>query len=219
MKNSIGIIAFIIVVLLAVAYLFLGSREEGIQRPTRIAKRVKIEVPPPAIIPDITESTESFEQKEKKKSSIDSSINEPKKEEVIPKIEDNRFQEEKKPVKKPDEKEVKQATQKQIISSRTPQMLVAPLPESNTETLWVVNIVSLRSRSDAKNLIDKLKSDSYNAYLTEFDKDNTRWYRVRVGFFSEKQKAEKMGQDISNSYRLGNYWVVKPSKKEILANR
>ena len=219
MKNSIGIIAFIIVVLLAVAYLFLGGGEEGIQRPTRIAKRVKIEVPPPAIIPDITESTESFEQKEKKSLIVDSPINEPKQEAVIPKIEDNTFQVEERPAKEPVKREEKQAPQEKIISSRTPQMLVTSVPESNTETLWVVNIVSLRSRSDAKNLIDKLKSDSYNAYLTEFDKDNTRWYRIRVGFFSEKQKAEKMGQDISNSYRLGNYWVVKPSKKEILANR
>lgn len=219
MKNSIGVIVFILVVAVAVAYLFLGGGEEDIQRPTRIAKRVKIEVPPPAIIPDKTESTEPFGQKEKERSFFDSSMNEPKQEVVIPKIKDNTFQVEEKPVKKPVKREEKQAPQEQIISSKTPQMLVTSMPESNTETPWVVNIVSLRSRSDAKNFTDKLKSDSYNAYLTEFDKDNTRWYRVRVGFFSEKQKAEKVGQDISSTYIFKNYWVVKPSKKEILANR
>ena len=219
MKNSIGVIVFIFVVLLAVTYLFLGGGEEDTQRPTRVAKRVKIDVPPPTIIPDITESTESFGQEEKQNSIVDTSINEPNQKVVIPKIVDNTFQVVEAPVKTPVKREEKQYPQEHIVSSRTPQMLVTSKPESDTEALWAVNVVSLRSKSDAKNLTDKLKSDAYNAYLTEFDKDNTHWYRVRVGFFSEKQKAEKVGQDISSTYIFKNYWVVKPSKKEILANR
>ncbi len=97
-------------------------------------------------------------------------------------------------------------------------MLETSASKNKAETLWVVNVVSERSINDANNIIDKLKGDSYKVYITEFDKNTTRWYRVRVGFFAEKKKAEKVGQDISNKYRLDNYWIVKPSKKEILAN-
>jgi cell division septation protein DedD len=221
MKNSIGVIVFIFVVLLAAAYLFLGGGEEDIQRPTRIAKRVKIDVPPPTIInPDDTKSSGSFLMKKNEELIIEESINDPQPEVVFQKIEDNTFQVEDTPVKDPVKRAEKMApTQKQIIASKTPKMLVTTAPKNKAETFWVVNVVSVRSRNDANNFIDKLKGDSYNVYLTTFDKDSTHWYRVRVGFFAEKQKAEKVGQDISNRYRLDNYWIVKPSKKEISANR
>lgn len=99
------------------------------------------------------------------------------------------------------------------------KMIAASNPESKTKKLWAVNIVSVRSKSDANNFIDKMKNGSYKAYITEFDKDSTHWYRVRIGFFPDKQKAEIAGQDILKRYSFKNYWVVKPSKKEILANR
>ncbi len=221
MKNSIGVIVFILVVAVAVAYLFLEGGEDNIQGPTRIVKRVKIDVPPPTIInPDETESSESFVMEENEELIIEESINDPKPNVVFQKNVDNIFQVEDKPVKEPVKRVEKQAPpQKQIIASKTPQMLITSAPKNKAETLWVVNVVSVRSRNDANNFIDKLKGDHYNAYLTTFDKDTTHWYRVRVGFFAEKQKAEKVGQDISNRYRLDNYWIVKPSKKEILANR
>ena len=99
------------------------------------------------------------------------------------------------------------------------KMLAASNPESKMKNLWAVNVVSVRSKSDASNFIDRLKNGSYNAYITEFDKDNTHWFRVRIGFFPGKQKAEIAGQDILKRYSFKNYWVVKPAKKEILANR
>ena len=99
------------------------------------------------------------------------------------------------------------------------KMLAASNPESKTKNLWAVNVVSVRSKSDARNFIDKLKSGDYNAYITEFDKDNTHWYRVRIGFFPDQKKAEIADQDISKKYLFENSWVVKPSRKEILANK
>ena len=78
--------------------------------------------------------------------------------------------------------------------------LVASNPGSKAEDLWAVNVVSVRSKSDASNFIDKLKSGAYNTYLTEFDKDSTHWYRVRIGFFPDKQKAEIAGQDMLKRY-------------------
>ena len=98
-------------------------------------------------------------------------------------------------------------------------MLTASNPARKTKNFWAVNVVSVRSKRDASNYIDKLKDESYNAYITEFDKDHTHWYRVRIGFFADKQKAEIAGQNILKRYSFKNYWVVKPSKKEILANR
>lgn len=99
------------------------------------------------------------------------------------------------------------------------KMLAASNPGSKTKNLWAVNVVSVRSKSDAGNFIDKLKNGSYKAYITEFDKDNTHWYRVRIGFFPDKQKAEMTGRDILKKYQFKKYWVVKPSNREILANR
>ncbi len=99
------------------------------------------------------------------------------------------------------------------------KMLAASNPERKTQNFWAVNIVSVRTESEASSFIDKLKNETYNAYVTEFDKDNTHWYRVRIGFFPDKQKAKIAGQDILKRYQFKKYWVVKPSNKEILANR
>lgn len=221
MKISIGVIVFIFVVLLTGAYLFFGGGEEDIQRPTRIAKRVKIDVPPPTIInPDETKSSKYFVMEENAELIIEESINDLKPEVVFQKKEDPTFQVEDKPIKDPVKREEKETLpQKQIIASKTPEMLVTSAPKNKTETFWVVNVVSVRSRKDANNFVDKLKGNSYNAYLTTFDKDTTHWYRVRVGFFADKQKAEKIGRDISSRYQFDDYWIVKPSRTEISANR
>ncbi len=221
MKNSMGVVVFILVAAVAIAYLFLEGGEENIQRPTRIVKRVKIDVPPPTIInPDETKSSDSIVMEENEELIIEESTRDPKPEVVFQKKEENTFQVEDKPVKKPVKRVEKKAPpQKQIIASKTPQKLVTASPKNKTETLWVVNVVSVRSRKDANNFVDKLKGYSYNAYLTTFDKDATHWYRVRVGFFADKQKAEKVGRDISSRYQFDNYWIVKPSKTEIAANR
>ena len=221
MKNSIGVIVFILVVAIAVAYLFLQGGEENIQRPTRIAKRVKIDVPPPTMInPDDTESSESSVMEEKEELIVEESITDSKPEVIFQKKEDKTVQVKDKPVKdlvKIEQKET--PPQKQVMASKTPQKVVTSAPENEAETLWAVNVVSVRSRNDANNFLAKLKGDAYNVYLTEFDKDSTHWYRIRVGFFADKQKAEKVGQDISNKYHLDSYWVVNPSKKEISAYR
>ena len=102
MKNSISIIIFILVAALAIAYLFFQGSEEEIQRPTRISKRVKIDVPPPTVInPDETASSDAFVIEENEELIIEETADDPKPEVVLQKKEESAFQMEVEPAEEP----------------------------------------------------------------------------------------------------------------------
>ena len=64
-------------------------------------------------------------------------------------------------------------------------------------------------------MIKRLKKDKYNAYLTEFNLKNRRWYRVRVGFYTSEEEAKAVGKKITSKYNINGIWAVKPMKSEI----
>ncbi len=81
---------------------------------------------------------------------------------------------------------------------------------------WAVNVASFTRSADARRLKSKLISSGRHAYITEFTKDGTLYYRVRVGFYATRARAKQEGRAISSSFRnTGDAWVTRPGKAEI----
>ncbi len=84
---------------------------------------------------------------------------------------------------------------------------------------WAVNVASFTRLSDARRLDRKLSSKGYNSYITEFTKGSTLYYRVRVGFYSTRDRASRTGKTIASTYRnVGTPWVVKPGMEEVVSH-
>ncbi len=84
---------------------------------------------------------------------------------------------------------------------------------------WAINVASFTRLSEARRLKKRLISTGRNAYITEFTKSGTHYYRVRVGFFATRAKAKSDGRAISASFKnTGDAWVTRPGKTEIDRN-
>lgn len=99
----------------------------------------------------------------------------------------------------------------------------APKPRKKALALllkqpWIVNAASFSTSSEAAGLASMLREAGFNAYLTEFTKDGKKWHRVRVGFFSTRQEAQKASKAIATKHRVKSPWVAKAAKEEIIKN-
>lgn len=84
---------------------------------------------------------------------------------------------------------------------------------ASSEGNWIVNVASFTENAPATALKKKLIKGGHFAYNTEFMKDGTQWYRVRVGFFSSKEVAQKSANRIKSNYSHTG-WITKASDKE-----
>ncbi len=78
---------------------------------------------------------------------------------------------------------------------------------------WVINVASFTEKAPANALKKKLTKGGHFAYNTEFMKDGTQWYRVRIGFYNSKEVAQKAANQIKSNYSHTG-WITKASDKE-----
>jgi cell division septation protein DedD len=57
---------------------------------------------------------------------------------------------------------------------------------------WRVQVNAYPDELSAKQLVDRLKNKSYNAYVTEAQNKGKTWYRVSVGKYGSREEADKM---------------------------
>lgn len=81
--------------------------------------------------------------------------------------------------------------------------------------LWTINASSTLLKDNATSLKETLKKAGHNVYLTEFKHNNALWYRVRVGFFTNREDAQKIGQILSEKYAINNFWIDQARISEI----
>lgn len=87
-----------------------------------------------------------------------------------------------------------------------------------TDKLWVLNIASFPSISEAQTLATKLKKAGYKAYVVKFTRDSVDWHRVRVGFYASREEAVKNGKSIKTKFGLDEPWVARPDSSELRAH-
>ena len=88
----------------------------------------------------------------------------------------------------------------------------APAPAAS-EGSWIVNVASYTESAPAVKLSKKLTKGGYLSYTTEFMKDGTQWHRVRVGFFTSKDRAKNTANQIKANYGQTG-WITKASSAE-----
>lgn len=116
------------------------------------------------------------------------------------------------PVKPATTKEVKKAPVKVAKSEPVPAP-VKTSPAIAVEGNWIINVASFTESAPSKSLSKKLNDIGLLAYTTEFMKDGTQWYRVRVGFYPSKEKAQNTATRIKNDYSYTG-WITKASDAE-----
>lgn len=61
---------------------------------------------------------------------------------------------------------------------------------TEVERRWTIQVGAFQERQDALDLLDRLRSRGHNPFLASSDlRERGRWYRVRVGRFSDRDTA------------------------------
>jgi cell division septation protein DedD len=68
----------------------------------------------------------------------------------------------------------------------------AGVPTTGRPGTWVLQIVALRNRANAAELVQRLVGKGYPAYLQEPTPGEPVIYRVRVGRFKDRREAEQV---------------------------
>ena len=75
--------------------------------------------------------------------------------------------------------------------------------ESAPASFFTVQVRATQSMDDANHFLGKLKADGFHAFVTEVDIEGKgHWYRVRVGKFDTRPKAEKYLSDFKRETHL-----------------
>jgi len=194
----------------AAAYL-LYFKDIGVApppEPEKVAKRIKIEVPapPPEEKKEAAAPAGAQTQQPQPPAGIQPAPVQPgavKPAEVKPEVA-------KKEEIKPAVKEV--VPEKKAAVKKEKQGLAAVKTQYKP---WALHVASYASKEEAQTMVKRLKKDKYNAYLTEFNLKDRRWYRVRVGFYGSEEEAKAAGKKITRNYNINGIWAVKPMKSEI----
>ena len=80
--------------------------------------------------------------------------------------------------------------------------------------LFVINV---RSAQDPKHLVTdaiSLIKSGYYVYCTDTEIEKKRWFRLRTGFWTTKEKAEKAKKIVSNILNNSNLWLIQIQESE-----
>lgn len=81
--------------------------------------------------------------------------------------------------------------------------------------VWAVNALSTQDGVKARELLDELMKLPYHVYAYQKEIKGRNWYRIRIGFFSSRDEADKVGVDLARRYNLPPPWIVRPGKQEL----
>ena len=112
-----------------------------------------------------------------------------------------------------------EALDEKIGTSVVPTVEKPVLQKRTRISRWAINVFSTTAKDKAITLLDKVKKNGYNAYMTSFNQKNELWHRVRIGFFPTQNDVRMIGQDINKKYSINDYWIVKAPESEILKHK
>ena len=214
-RTQTTLLATILLIVIIGGGLYLFTGREGGSPHKRIVKRVKIEPYKPPI--------------EEGRSSTLSRYAEKRQEPVKTPTIEKKDVAEAKPVVKEDKSAArtgskgleKTITKKPVKTATTKKVAKAEGKTAAKTTVkkyrWAINLSSTSSIQDALNLAKRLEEKGYNAYITDYkSKKGNIWHRVRVGFYPSKDEAERVASKLSKEFFLFDYWIVRPSSKEVI---
>jgi hypothetical protein len=103
------------------------------------------------------------------------------------------------------DKEIPVGTRLDII---TPEEAQENL-EKREKNYWVVNVISSPEKDRIVPNVIKLADNGYPVYITLIEVKGKDWMRIRVGFFKDREEAEKEGEKIIETLNLSDIWTTK----------
>lgn len=81
---------------------------------------------------------------------------------------------------------------------------------------WVVHVASVKTQEQAMIYKERLMAAGFPAYSITTKVRGEDWIRVRVGFFNNREEAQKTGNEVEKKLiAKGPYWITNVSKKEM----
>jgi hypothetical protein len=82
------------------------------------------------------------------------------------------------------------------------------------DKFWVVNVLSSRTIERIVPPAVTLIRKGYPVYIARADVKGKEWMRLRVGFFTKKAEADKLGKKIKNLMDFEDSWTSRVDQKE-----
>ena len=89
------------------------------------------------------------------------------------------------------------------------------LSKTKEDNLWVVNVLSAKTNKRIIPNALKLIKYGYPAYISRVKVKGEDWMRLRVGFYDNKDEANKEGSIIMEQLKLTDIWITKVDMAEL----
>jgi hypothetical protein len=86
---------------------------------------------------------------------------------------------------------------------------VAANLKGRPQELWAVNVLSATTTEKLTPLALRLLKGGYLIYITRATVKGRQWMRLRAGFFTQREEANREGRKIMAMLHLDNSWVTK----------
>jgi cell division protein FtsN len=101
----------------------------------------------------------------------------------------------------------RKATEEKPESATAPSVTAATQNVDTAERkengkVWTVQVNAYPDERSAKQLVDRLKNNGYNAVMSETRAKGKIWYRVRVGRYGSREEADKALEDLKSKEKL-----------------
>ena len=83
-----------------------------------------------------------------------------------------------------------------------------PVPLEEKTKPYTIQVAAFMSMGDAKEYIQKLSARNLNAYMTEANRYNKKWYQVRISHFADPQEARIFGADLKSKGVIDDFYVT-----------
>jgi len=102
--------------------------------------------------------------------------------------------------------------EKEEVVSKAPITPEVPYLKVKADLPYTVQVASSQSEAKALALVNRLKAKDYPAYIEEVELKGKKWYRVRVGFFRNRDDARRLVDKLKEKEGLKESLVWKREK-------
>jgi len=79
----------------------------------------------------------------------------------------------------------------------------------NPKDYWIINVLSAQEEEAIVPHAIKLIRSGYPAYITTADVNGKDWMRLRVGFYGQKEVADREGKKLMEILGFKDIWTTK----------
>jgi hypothetical protein len=92
-----------------------------------------------------------------------------------------------------------------IVSSLEVQENLTKSPKD----YWIINVISAQEEEVIVPHVIKLIKSGYPVYITTTDIKGKEWMRLRVGFYGQKEDADREGEKLMEILGFKDIWTTK----------